>query len=194
MPQRRDVTDGRLTQQLMEAKDLLHHLRVFAETAEWAIEAGRRIKTLRAEEKRLQRSLAAASVNRDLLREVVADTDTKNRELTKTVISNWLIFLKLKQQEASVDERLAKARADWARTALRLDRVLKKQAEQRQRMRDLRAESATLAAEIGRMKRQIVNVRQETLLIDDHLLDLQTTTRQLRHNVSAGLRDILVAK
>lgn len=183
---------GQFQGQLAEAKTVLEDLRHFAEMAQRAIDTGRRIKALQSQNKAFQRSIAMQKASYIDLNNGLAKAQTEVDRLNKIIVKNWLASLRLDQRERNIDRRLAKARADWAGTALRLDRLLNEHDRHAVKSRELRAQGAALAAEIGRTTRQITHLRRSTLLIEDHRRAIQMVSRQLRREVSARLRAILV--
>jgi hypothetical protein len=58
---------------------------------------------------------------------------------------------------------------------------------------ELRARRAALAAEIGRTRRQVINLKDQTRVLERDREALEATARQLRHGISARLRTLLVS-
>lgn len=182
-----------LRRKLDEVRDILQELLSFADTAQRAIQMGRKIKALRLENKRLKRDLAEDTINEYGLEANLAKAETEGNRLTGTVVANWLTSIRVDHQSAVDESRLTAAKAAFAQSDLQLASLRREVAKHRSNARDLRAKSAALAVEIGRMRRQIANVKRETRLTEDERLAIETTIMQLRHEVSAGLRTMLVA-
>lgn len=178
---------------LDEARAILQELQTFANTAQRAIRMGEKIRALRLDNKRLKQDITDDAVGGHDLKRDLFETDIKTSSLTETVVANWLISMRLRHQSTVDDSRLISAKVTWVKAEERLASLRRQVAEHRNNARNLRAKSAALAAEIGRTRRQIINLKEETRLTDDDRQAIETMTRQLRHEVSAGLRTLLAA-
>lgn len=180
-------------EKLDEARTILEALRSFASTAQRAIQAGEKISTLRLENKRLKQGIADHRDSRRELERDLVDVEALKSSLTGTVVANWLASWELSHQDTADDRKLISARADWVETELRLASLRKQVTAYRKEAHSLRARRAALAAEIGRTRRRVINMQDRTRFLEENRKILETTTRQLRHDVSAWLQLILVA-
>jgi len=182
---------GALSRKMDEARAVLEDLRRFADAAQQAIEMGQRIKTLRLENERLRQGIADFETDGHQLQRHLFDETAETSRLMKAITANWILTLKLKHQDQTADHRLILARDALTTSKKRLASLYKRVDERHNAIQDLRAKSAALAAEIGRMRRQIIISHQETRLIEQKSQAIDISIRELRHLVSARLRALL---
>jgi septal ring factor EnvC (AmiA/AmiB activator) len=178
---------------LAEARAILEDLRTFAGTAQQAIRSGERISSLRLENQRLKQEVTDQADGRQDLERDLVDTQALSSHLTGIVVDNWLTWLKLIDQDEADDRWFVAARADWLETERHLLALREQVKAMRKVTHDLRARRAGLAAEIGRTRRQIINLEDQTRVLEDDRQGLETMARELRHEISARLRTILAA-
>lgn len=181
-----------LRARLDEARDILEDLRLFADTAQRTLRIGREIKALHAENDHIRQAITDAGNRHDLVSKL-AKIEAQSSTLARNVLTQWLISEQLRHQQTVKDDRLALTRSAWLATKNRVTRLQNQLAEHRQDSRNLRAKTATLAAEIGRTRREIISLKQETHLANHDRRAIEAITRQLRQNISAGLRTMLLS-
>lgn len=181
-----------LPARLDEARDILEDLRLFTDTAQRALRMGREIKALRAESDHIKQAITDAGNRHDLISKL-AKIEGQSSTLVRKVLAQWLISEQLRHQQTENDERLALTRSAWLATKSRVIRLENQLAEHHQDSRDLRAKTAALAAEIGRTRREIISLKQETHLANHDRRAIEAMTRQLRQDISTGLRTMLLS-
>ncbi len=186
-----DIKASLLRKKLVEARAILEDLRSFADTAQKTIRMSEEIKTLHQKNKRLKKAIIDHTRGRQNLAHGLIKAEAEIDSLTRAIVANWLMSLRVERQFTADDSRLTSARMTWIETENRLILLKHGLAQHRDNTRNLRVKSAALAAEIGRTKRQIINLQRETSLSNDDRQSIETMTRQLRHDVSSQLRTLL---
>ncbi len=179
---------------LDQAIALLKDLRYYGDTAQQIILMADDVRALRSENQHLEQAIADEMIIRDRLNQKRIGTQAGISSLAATVVANWLEAQALSHDIARHDKRLITIGADWATSEARLALLQRQAAHHSRETGALRARSAALAAEIGRTRRQIINVTREIRAVDDDRQAINMATRQLRHDVAAKLRFMLAIK
>ncbi|MGI9434316.1 MAG: hypothetical protein ACR2Q4_05730 [Geminicoccaceae bacterium] len=178
-------------QQLNEARVILGELRAFAERAEAAIQLGHRVKKARRTNAALKSALASNTTHRDRLASDVDHNDDRINHLAGRIVDNWLGTVSLDHQDAAQRQRLDAARQSWMDIEHRVVLARERLAELRAEARELRAERAAFAAEIGRTRRQLETLNRHMQATRSEQRNIEATEQRLRTSISAGLRALI---
>lgn len=181
----------RFHEQLAEARTILGELRAFADTAQTAIQLGHRVEQARLANSELKVTLAKDRVIKDGLNHDVDRADTRVERFTSIIVDHWLTTVSLDHQDTIQRERLASAGLAWRDIERRLRQARQRLAALQTEVRELRAERAAFAAEIGRTRRELDNVTMRMAMTRSEQRAIEAATQKLRKSVSAGLRTLI---
>ena len=175
-----------------EARALLAEFKRIADIAQHALHMEGRIKALRRDNARLKRRIRRDRDDARRLRQGLISMRDDAATMTAEIVRNWLLDVNHADQLAVDQDRLSSAEHAWQETTAKLAALRHRADQQRERLQSLRARKAALAAEIGRTRREIVNLEATSRLADHDRLTIDLDSAQLRHDVAAWLRTILV--
>ena len=184
---------SRLHQKMEEARSILEDLHGFTHVARRALQMVDRIKELRLENRRLRQKLAGNQITFDRSEKRLSKLRAETNRLTRTVVANWLLTIKLNHQERAEDKRMSSARAALASSENHLASLRMQLNTRRAALKTLHRTRSVLSKELDRLKQQTIIADRKTQHSEDGHLVVETAIRQLRHSVSDGLRSLLTS-
>ncbi len=176
---------------LDKLKDVLEELRFYGDVAQQIIHMAEEVRALRAANLDLEHAIAEETIIRNRLDQKRLETQAAVGRLAASVVANWLTLETLNQDIAKQDNRLIAIEADREASDAQLTHFQMQVIHHGHETGKLRAKSAALAAEVGRTKREIINVTRENRAIDIERQAIDAATQQLRHDIAARLRLML---
>ena len=175
-----------------EARRTLTSLRAFIEEALETAELGDQLRIRRSENNRLKESLVVSQNGNDALENELGTTHAIVSALTKAVVRNWLL-------SARLDHRYDKARNDLDASETSRLTMQRRIATLRQSLLDtrtelimLRAKGVAINAELGRLRREIVERKAYTIQLERQRSQILADTASIRRHVTRHLRAVIL--
>lgn len=176
------------------ARLILMELQAFVEEATKTAKLGDQLKIRQLENDRLRRSLLSHQEAKRTAEINAGPTEDAVSSLTRTIVSNWLETVRLKQQYDKSDNDLVASERSWLEIENRVAALRRTLFQRRTELLALRAKSAELRAELAHTRKQIAEKLADSRDSKRQEARTAATTEALRRGVTSALRSMLLGQ